>query len=114
ELAGEALERPAAFHRLAECAAHLLDRRAGEPGLGVARLDLERRREIRQRAWKIVQALADSRAQHQDARRRTRVPPRRERGLRVAEVARIGVGARPLDVAARGARRELEVARVAR
>ena len=114
QLAGEALERPAAFHRLAERAAHLLNRRAGEPTLGVARLDLQRRGEIRQRVRKIVQALADRRAQHQNARRRTCIPPRRERGLRVAQVARVGLGARPLDVAARGAGGKLEVARVAR
>ena len=114
ELTGEALERPAALQGFAELAAHLLNRRAGEPRLGVARLHLQRRREIRQRAREIVQALADRRAQHQDAGRRTRRPPGRERSLRVAEIARIALGARPLDVTAREPGGELEVARVAR
>src|SRR3569623_3258783 len=102
----------AAFARGLIITLRLLDGRAREPGLSVARLAPHGLIEIGERGAELMAGLENDGAQHQTAARGLRhLPPRFARGLGITEIARIGIEARQLYVAPRAALGERGVAR---
>ena len=114
-LAGDAVDRCAANHRVQRrhdadeaftvracpgiLAPYRQHRGAGEQRLGMFRVALQDAVEINHGRVEFVAALQDRRAQHQHRGRRVRVrPPWPERGLRVAQEARIALDARRANV----------------
>jgi hypothetical protein len=84
--------------------------RAREQRLAVVRISCEQALEVGERTAEIVRALLERGAQQQRSRRWIRIgPPRSQRGLRLAEKARIAGFARSLDRAPRESRREGQI-----
>jgi hypothetical protein len=104
----------AARARRIEIAAHQVDRGGPRPCERVVGLFARGGRKVGQRLVEAVLVLQHDGAQRAHRRRRIgRLPPRLQHGLRIADVARITLGERLLDIGHRQRRGGLGVARLA-
>ena len=103
----------AALQRLSWFALHPQDRGLGQQRLGVPGLARQHVLQIRERGIEVVATLLEHRAQdeHRD-RRLGKIPPRRQRRLSVALVARVAFALSECDVSRRQRERPVEPRRL--
>jgi hypothetical protein len=107
---GQVLEDVAFFSRFVIFALYLQHGRSHQPRLRVTRIGAQHRRQICQGGIELVHALPHCSTQDQHFLGRVlEMPPRGQRGLRIAGVMRIAGDATHLEVALRDADRQRQI-----